>query len=159
MLILILILSLGPTLCSPSACPTALKVMRAVRKIDEPYPLHGCEVAIRYCSPSNKASRLSPQSFAQYLDEPWYRTRPRRRPTPAPAPTPTPALALTRYRILAEWDEIELNDDPEAIGDDGSTVELDVLVRRRGEDTWTVVAWRLSRHAGLWLTDSLSITG
>lgn len=121
----------------PNADPsstTAPKVMRAVRKIDEPYPLHGCEVAIRYCSPTNKASRLSPQSFAQYLDEPW-------------------------YRILTEWDEIELNDDPEAIQDDASTVELDVLVRRQGEDTWTIVAWRLSRHAGLWLTDSLSITG
>lgn len=47
------------------------KVMRALRRPNEPYPLHGCEVAIRYCSPSNAASRLSPQGFASYLREPW----------------------------------------------------------------------------------------
>ncbi len=42
------------------------KVMRALRKPDEPYPLHGAEMAIRYCSPTNRASQLTPQSFAQY---------------------------------------------------------------------------------------------
>lgn len=58
--------------------------MQAVRHLDEPYPLHGSEVAIRYCSPNNRASRLSPEAFAQYLREPW-------------------------YRIMAEWDEIEVS--------------------------------------------------
>ena len=38
-----------------------------------------------------------------------------------------------------------------------SVAEQDVLVRREGEDTWTVVNWQLSRHNGRWLTDSLSI--
>ena len=66
------------------------EVMTAVRNRDEPYPLHGCEVAIRYCSPRNRASRLSPQSFAQYLDEPW-------------------------YKILVEWDAIELGTPPAAL--------------------------------------------
>lgn len=58
--------------------------MKAMREVDDPYPLHGCEVAIRYCAPTNRASRLSPQAFAQYLREPW-------------------------YRIMAEWDEIEVS--------------------------------------------------
>ena len=58
-------------------------VMRALRRADDPYPLHGAEVAVRYCSPTNKASQLSPQAFASYLREPW-------------------------YRIMAEWDEIEV---------------------------------------------------
>ena len=47
-----------------------LTVMRAIRNLNDPYPLHGCEVAIRYCSPSNRASRLSPKLVAQYLEEP-----------------------------------------------------------------------------------------
>ena len=57
-----------------TAGDVVMTVMRAVRDLNEPYPLHGCEVAIRYCSPTNRASSLSPQSFAQYLDEPWYRS-------------------------------------------------------------------------------------
>ena len=73
---------------SDSAADVVLKVMNALRHLDEPYPLHGCEVAIRHCSPSNRASRLTPQSFAQYLSEPW-------------------------YRIMGEWDELELDDEPE----------------------------------------------
>jgi len=109
-----------------------LKVMRAVRQRDEPYRFHGCEVAMRYCSPTNKASRLSPQAFAQYLDEPW-------------------------YRVLTEWDSIELDDEPE-VSDDGTSVRQEVLVRREGDETWTIVAWELSNHFGRWLTDSLSIT-
>ena len=109
-----------------------LTVMRALRQRDVPYPYHGCEVAIRYCSPTNKASRLSPQAFAQYLNEPW-------------------------YKVLTEWDHIELEDEPEATGD-GSTVSQDVLVKREGDDTWTVVNWQLARYSGRWLMDALSIT-
>ena len=108
-------------------------VMKALRSMDEPYPLHGCEVAIRYCSPSNGASRLTPSGFAQYLKEPW-------------------------YKIMTEWDELEVEDDAEPVTDDGSVVEQDVLVRRAGDASWTIVNWRLSRHSGTWLTDSLTIT-
>tara|TARA_B110001452_G_scaffold234838_1_gene213355 strand:+ start:1024 stop:2031 length:1008 start_codon:yes stop_codon:yes gene_type:complete len=110
-----------------------LRVMRALRHVDEPTPLHGCEVAIRQCSPANAASRLSPEAFLQYLREPW-------------------------YVILTEWDEIELEDEAEPLNDDGGLVSQDVLVRRQGDDSWTIVNWQLSRHNGLWLTDSLTIT-
>ena len=115
----------------PPASSIVLKVMHAVRKLDEPYPLHGCEVAIRYCSPSNRASRLSPQSFAQYLSEPW-------------------------YQILTEWDQIELEECEEP--DEGSTqVSQDVLIKRDEDESWTLVNWQLSRHSGRWLMDELSI--
>ena len=39
------------------------QVMRALR--DD--PLGGAAVATRYCSPSNRASELSPETFARYL--------------------------------------------------------------------------------------------
>ncbi len=39
------------------------QVMRALR--DD--PLDGAAVATRYCSPSNRASELSPETFARYL--------------------------------------------------------------------------------------------
>ena len=107
-------------------------VMAALRWANEPYPLHGCEVAIRYCSPSNAASRLSPQGFERYLREPW-------------------------YRILTEWDEIE-DDEAEPLTEDGSVVQQEALVKRSSDDSWTIVNWQLSRHSGRWLTDSLTIT-
>jgi len=107
-------------------------IMQAVRHLHEPYRCHGAEVGIRYCSPTNRAARLSPEGFAQYLDEPW-------------------------YAILCEWDEIEFEDADE-VGDDGRSVVQDVLVKRADDDSWTVVSWRLSRYSGRWLTDSLSIT-
>ena len=110
-------------------------VMQALRKPDDPYPLHGAEVAIRYCSPTNRASQLSPQSFAQYLREPW-------------------------YAILTEWDEMELEEEDEDEEDEDEcdgTAEQDVLVKREGDDSWTIVNWQLSKHNGRWLTDSLTI--
>ena len=109
--------------------------MTALRTPDEPYPLHGAEVAIRYCSPTNRASQLSPQSFAQYLREPW-------------------------YAILTEWDEMELEEEDEDEEDEDEcdgTAEQDVLVKREGDDSWTIVNWQLSKHNGRWLTDSLTI--
>jgi len=109
------------------------KVMRALRRPNEPYPLHGCEVAIRYCSPSNAASRLSPQGFASYLREPW-------------------------YRIMTEWNEIQVEEEIEPVSGDGSVVMQNVLVRRSEDESWTVVNWQLSLHSGCWLTDSLTIT-
>jgi len=113
-----------------SATDVVLKVMRAIRNLNQPYPFHGSEVAIRYCSPTNRASRLSPQSFAQYLDEPW-------------------------YEILTEWDEISPQDPDE--GDEIGTLSQDVLIKRADDDSWTIVNWQLSRHAGQWLTDALTI--
>ena len=108
--------------------------MRALRAPDEPYTHHGAEVAIRYCSPTNRASRLSPQAFAQYLAEPW-------------------------YKILTEWEDLdEPLDEPEIVDDDGATISQDVLVRRAGDDSWTIVNWQLSRYSGRWLMDALSIT-
>jgi len=106
-------------------------VMRALRQPDEPYPLHGAQVAIRYCSPTNRASQLSPQSFAQYLREPW-------------------------YAVLTEWDDMQLDEEEEEEEATG-VVSHDVLVKRAGDDSWTIVAWKLSKHNGRWLTDSLTI--
>lgn len=103
-------------------------VMRALRAPDEPYTHHGAEVAIRYCSPTNRASQLSPQGFAQYLREPW-------------------------YAILCEWDEIEFEEAEE----EGAVASVDVLVKRTADDSWTIVNWELSQHSGRWLTDALTI--
>ena len=88
----------APPPVAPPADPRARKrrakvvetVMKALRTPDEPYALHGAEVAIRYCSPTNKASQLSPQNFAQYLREPW-------------------------YAILTEWEEMEFQEEEEGL--------------------------------------------
>ena len=61
--------------------------MAALRTMNEPYPLAGAEVATRYCSPQNRASELSPEVFARYLEDPW-------------------------YSVLAEWDE-KMDDEDE----------------------------------------------
>jgi len=109
------------------------KVMRALRKMNEPYPLHGAAVATRYCSPQNRASELSPQVFARYLEDPW-------------------------YEILVEWDEMDLDeledDDDEPMW---NTAEVEVPVKREGDDAYSVVYWKLSLHNGQWLIDSLNI--
>jgi len=117
-------------------------VMKALRNSDDPYPLHGAEVAVRYCSPTNKASQLSPQAFASYLREPW-------------------------YEILTEWDEMQVDaveeEDVEAFLAERweqlrlNVAEVDTLVRRSDDSSWTIVNFRMSRHNGRWLMDSLSI--
>ena len=114
--------------------PTAVvdKVMRALRNPDEPYPLHGAQVAIRYCSPTNRASKVSPSTFASYLKEPW-------------------------YEILTEWDTLEIDEDVDEEASEASECTVDVLVKREEDDSPTVVCWELSRHSGRWLTDSLTI--
>jgi hypothetical protein len=94
--------------------------MRALRSMDDPYPLHGAAVATRYCSPRNRASELSPEVFARYLEDPW-------------------------YSILVEWDEMEEEDDDD--DDDegeerGSSTEVEVLVRRKGEEAFSMVSAR-----------------
>ena len=140
---------------------------------------------VRYCSPTNKASQLSPQAFASYLREPWCEivtSRARTRRTQARARGPQAhrtvrAVRARRYEILTEWNEFqfegeaageeeeadELDEDVEAALAERweqlrtSNAEIDVLVRVEPDDDWTIVNWRLSRHNGRWLTDALSI--
>ena len=104
--------------------------------MDEPYPLHGAVVATRYCSPRNRASELSPEVFANYLSDPW-------------------------YSVLAEWDEMQFDDDEEGaqeeVGFDEANVELEVLVRREGQESFSIVSWILSSYDGQWLIDSMNI--
>lgn len=87
-----------------------LAVMQALRNRDEPYPFHGCEVAIRHCSPTNRASRLSPQAFAQYLAEPWC-APPRRADCPRSAPSEAAADCAARskctYRALVQVPDLD----------------------------------------------------
>lgn len=110
------------------------KVMRALRKMDEPYQFHGAAVATRYCSPQNRASELSPQVFARYLDDPW-------------------------YAILVEWDEMDVGTGEEEEDDEPlwNTAEVEVPVKRAGDESYSVVYWQLSLHNGQWLIDSLNI--
>jgi len=130
-------------------------VMEALRRMDEPYPFHGAELAMHYCSPTNPASTLSPEGFARYLDEPWY----------------SPLISWDELRFRDEAGEGEAEDEAETeaegkgegrVGEGGggrwaSTAEVDVLVRE-GCGSWSVVAFMLSRHNGRWLIDSLDIT-
>ena len=110
------------------------KVMKALRQMDEPYPLHGAAVATRYCSPNNRASELSPAVFATYLSEPF-------------------------YSVLAEWDEMRFDDDDdedEADADEASK-EYEVLVKRKDDESFSVVSWELSLYDGQWLIDSMNV--
>lgn len=110
-------------------------VMNALRKMDEPYDLHGAVVATRYCSPRNRASELSPQVFAGYLEDTW-------------------------YSVLKEWEEMEIEeeeDDEDAADSDEATVDIEVLVRRGSEDSFSIVSWVLSLYDGKWLIDSMNI--
>jgi len=111
-------------------------VMRALRKMDEPYPLHGAVVATRYCSPRNRASELSPEVFARYLQE-------------------------DVYSVLAEWDEMQFDEDEdedEAEAEAAGSIEHEVLVRRTEQDSFSIVTWALSSYEGQWLIDSMTIT-
>lgn len=122
----------GGALVVSSEGPRAIaeRVMRALRKPDEPYRLHGAEVAVRFCSPTNAAAQLTPAMFASYLKEP-------------------------HYLILSEWDEIDFDDETDVT--DSAEAEQDVLVRRSSDKTWSAVSFRLSRHNGRWLVDSLGL--
>eukprot|EP00967_Tisochrysis_lutea_P006700 scaffold7963_cov34-Tisochrysis_lutea.AAC.3 len=108
------------------------KVVQALRQGDDPYPLHGAEVAVKFCSPSNPAAQLTPATFASYLSEP-------------------------HYAILTEWDEIEFDDEDEEEDWTGTTAETSVLVKRADDDSFTYINFMLSRHSGRWLIDSLTL--
>ena len=111
-------------------------VMRALRDMDEPYALHGAVVATRYCSPRNRASELSPEVFASYLEDPW-------------------------YSVLAEWDEMQEEEEEEdevaEAPSNESSVDIEVLVRREGQESFSMVSWVLSQYDGQWLIDSMNI--
>ena len=135
------------------------QVMRALRTPDDPYPLHGSEVAIRYCSPTNGASRVSPSTFATYLAEPHYQILTgMRQPSPLPCRTDLSTRLLSHLHalLLTEWDEMEIEEDGEC-SLETNACDVDVLVKREGDSSPTVVNWVLSRHNGRWLTDSLTI--
>jgi len=108
------------------------QVMQGMRRPDEPYLNHGAALSVRYCSPTNGASSLTPEAFKGYLREPW-------------------------YKLLLEWNEMEL-DDEEDIDSAGNTAEVDVQCRRDADDSFSIVSFRLSRHNARWLIDSLTIT-
>ena len=113
-----------------------------MRRPDEPYASAGeaapaggstgAAVAVRYRSPTNGASSLSPEAFAAYLQEPW-------------------------YQILTQWEEMEIDDDDD-IDASGNTAEVEVLVRRDSADSFSVVSFQMSRHDARWLVDGLGIT-
>jgi hypothetical protein len=150
------------------------KVMLALRDMDKPYPLHGAVVATRYCSPRNRASELSPEMFASYLEDPW-------------------------YSILSDWDEIQDEDDDDQDNEEqlwtcaqpaclawdphgvpvvacacaamrahtahlcvgtcihSGQADVDVLVKCEDDPTFTMISWKLSLHDEQWLIDSLNI--
>ena len=70
------------------------KVMAALRTMNDPYTLAGAEVATRYCSPQNRASELSPEVFARYLEvSPSPGVLSRKLAVPLmPSPCPQPCL-------------------------------------------------------------------
>ena len=82
---------------------------------------------------------MSPETFAGYLKEPW-------------------------YEILLEWSEIQFEDDDlgsmmlGGAGGDSNRDEVEVLVRREEDNSWSIVAFDLSRHNGRWLIDAINIT-
>jgi hypothetical protein len=104
-------------------------VLNALRHPDEPYENYGPQVAIAYSAPSNGASQLTPEQFAQYLSE-------------------------DSYQIFAEWDEMEIEDELQ-LSDGGMSAYQDVLVRREGDASWTHVNWQLVKHEGVWMTESV----
>ncbi|CAM9355964.1 unnamed protein product [Scytosiphon promiscuus] len=88
----------------------------------------GCERVIRFCSPTNAASTLTPAHFAQYLNEPW-------------------------YGIFKEWDELSFHS--EDISEDEGIANLVVLLRPEDEESWTSVNWELVKCDGMWLTERI----
>ena len=120
-----------------SAREVVMNTMKALRRMDEPYPLHGAVVATRYCSPNNRASELSPQVFASYLKEPF-------------------------YAVLAEWDEMDFDEEDEEDEEDDdfdpTKREYEVLIKREEDESFAIVTWSLSSYEGQWLIDSMNVT-
>ena len=52
----------------------------------------------------------------------------------------------------------EEDDDEEEEDYSSNTAEEEVLVRRTGDDSWSIISYQLSRHNGRWLIDSIVIT-
>ncbi|CAM9491293.1 unnamed protein product [Chrysoparadoxa australica] len=111
---------------SISAKLVAFYSLCALRANDVPYPNHGAEFTIRFCSPSNVASTLTPSHFSKYLDDPW-------------------------YRIIGEWEELSMHSQEV----DGDSADLVILLKRQGEEEWTSLNWELTRHKSVWLTEKI----
>ncbi|CAM9629144.1 unnamed protein product [Phaeothamnion confervicola] len=111
-----------------SARLVVLNSLLALRANDVPRRNAGTELVSRFCSPDNPASTLTPAHFARYLQEDY-------------------------YEILTTWDEMSFHS--EEVSDDGRTVDTVVLLRRRGEESFTGVNWELSRGEQGWLTDRI----
>ena len=69
-----------------------------------------------------------------------------------------------QYALLwrSEEPEAALNDDspigePESVSGQ-NTVMQDALVKRKDDESWTIVSWTMSKYSGRWLLDALSIT-
>ncbi|KAG5183597.1 hypothetical protein JKP88DRAFT_269816 [Tribonema minus] len=105
-----------------------LNCLCALRAKDIPHRNAGCALTIRFCSPNNAASTLTPAHFAAYLEEPW-------------------------YQIIAQWSEMAFHS--EEMNADGSEADLVVLLKRQGDAEWTSMNWLLGRYDGLWLTERI----
>ena len=57
---------------TPSPSWVAHTVLNALRKVDEPDPNHGCDVALSYVSDDNPSSSLTREIFRSYLDDENY---------------------------------------------------------------------------------------
>ena len=79
-------------------------------------------------------------------------------PPRAPARSPPRGAPRGRYRILVEWDELELAEEADETGDDGRRVLQSALARRSDDTSWTIVSWELSRYSGRWLLNALTVT-
>ena len=126
----------------------------------------------RYCAPTNRASRLSPEGFSQYLREPWYailtewdaiqarllsgmRSKraglERRRCSAAVCSgserwrfSAAPSEhALTPYYVRRWPPALQLEEEAEPITRDGTVVQQEVLVRRASDESWTIVNWQV----------------
>lgn len=95
--------------------------MAALHKtnLDRPRPRFGCEVALRFLSPSNPASRASAQLFAQYLNQPW-------------------------YQGLLDWAEFRMDGELTMLRE-GKEAYQQVAVRSGPDAPWTSIRWILVR--------------
>jgi hypothetical protein len=79
--------------------------MRGLRNPNEPHQHAGAAQAVRYCAPTNRASGLTPESFATYLEEPW-------------------------YRVMVEWEQMEIDEEAD-IDVSGNTAEVRSVLRSK----------------------------
>lgn len=89
------------------------------RNLNIPRARFGCEVALRFMAPTNPASRVSPSTFAHYLNLPW-------------------------YQVLLEWNEF-LWDGDVTLMRDGQEAYQRIRVRTGPGGEWASIRWVLVR--------------